>query len=250
MAGRGSNDVETVRGKTRQGFDSNSEPTYVGRPMGIRTGVIRGVVALAIALPLSVNAQPADQGETKPEATEAKPPEQGESAVRAERSDAIRSDARSLRLGDVDASKVPDSEKKTRAEKMVADQRAALSRGTDLLNEARSAKDIVQLNCVNEKLTQIKGLLRLSEQASSTMYDGLATGGGEQVNHEFTKIVVAHSRTQQLKAEAEQCVGELSVYTGETEVQVDIDENIPSNDPTLPIIPPPGPVTPPVASGF
>lgn len=217
--------------------------------MGMRTGVIRGVVALALFLPLSVNAQPAG-GENKTEAKDKKEQANENSEVRTERNDAIRSDAPSLRLGDVDAAKVPDTEKKDRTEKMLSDQRGALSRGTDLLNQARSAKDIVQLNCVNEKLTQIKGLLKLSEEASKMMYDGLAGGGGDQVNYEYTKIVVAHGRSQQLKAEAEQCVGALSVYTGETEVQVDIDDNIPAKDPTLPVTPPPGPVTPPVASGF
>jgi hypothetical protein len=241
-----------TRGISNTGFDSRLGPTYDSRPMGIRVGAKWAIAAGLLLLPIMSEAHAQSAGgdqATTDKKTDAKV--EGESKVRAERSDALRGDAPSLRLGDVDASKVSKGEKQSRADKMLGDQRAALQRGSDLLNEARGAKDIVQLNCVNEKLTQIKGLLKLSEQASTAMYDSMAaTNGGEQVNHEFTKIVVAHGRSQQLRAEAEQCVGERSVYTGDTEVDVEIDEDIPANDPTLPIAPPPGPTTSPVASGI
>jgi hypothetical protein len=169
--------------------------------------------------------------------------------VRSERDDARRT-AIGSRVGDIDAANITDAEKKVRAERMIGDARKSLARATELLQEARNAKDIVQLNCVNEKLTQIKGLLRLSEKASVQMYEAMAKGAQDVVNHEYTKIAVAGQKTQLLRTEAEQCVGELSVYTGDTEVQVEISDDIPQTDPTLPIAPPPGPGTPPVASAF
>lgn len=156
----------------------------------------------------------------------------------------------SLELGFVDASQVSLTDKRNRTEQMLAEERGSLVRGTELLQEARAAKDIVQLNCVNEKLTQIKGLLKLSEQASVKMYEAIAAYTEDVINHEFTKIWVAHQKTMLLKSEAEQCVGELSVYAGDTEVEVIIDDAIGEDDPTEQDPPVPGPAVPPVASGF
>jgi len=137
-----------------------------------------------------------------------------------------------------------------RRDALLGEMRDALRRVTEILGEARASKDIVQLNCVNEKLTQVKGLLRISEDASVKMYDAVASNTMDVINHEFTKISVAHQKTIILRAEAEQCVGELSVYTGETEVTVEIDPDISDRDPTQPDSPPIGPEVPPVASGF
>lgn len=160
-----------------------------------------------------------------------------------------------LTFGNVDPTKVPLEEKKTRVESMLVDQRDTLGRVVTILAEARSSKDIVQLNCVNEKLTQIKGLLKISEQASLQMYDSIASGTQDLVNHEFTKIVVAHQKSQVLRAEAEQCVGENSVYAGDTSVDVEIESQDSGGggfgaDPTTAAAAPPGPTVPPVASTF
>lgn len=154
-----------------------------------------------------------------------------------------------FRLGEVDASKLSIVDKRTRSEEMLAEERSALGRGTELLQEARAAKDIVQMNCVSEKLTQIKGLLKLTEQASVRMYEAIASYTEDVINHEFTTIWVAHQKSMLLKSEAEQCVGELSVFTGDTEVEVLVD-GTDDHDPTEPEPPPPGPAVPPVASGF
>lgn len=171
--------------------------------------------------------------------------------VAPKRADALRREQwQALRLGKIDPSRVPIREKQRRVDAMLAEQRVALRHGTELLQEARNTKDIVQLNCVNEKLTQIKGLLKLTENAATSMYDALGADDGPTINHEFTKMFVASQRSRGLRDEAEQCVGERSVYTGRTEVEVEIDSDISPKDPTLPLPPPPGPETPSVASAF
>lgn len=156
-------------------------------------------------------------------------------------------------FGNVDAAKVPVDEKRERMETMLKDERESLARVVELLREARASKDIVQLNCVNEKLTQVKGLLKISEQSSLQMYEAIASNAGDLVNHEYTKVVVAHQKSQVLRAEAEQCVGESSVYGGATEVEVDDGtdgEGGDGSDATSNSAPPPGPAVPPVASAF
>ena len=52
--------------------------------------------------------------------------------------------------------------------------REILSRVLKHLEEAREERDVIKLNCVNEKLTAIKGLLKISEQADVSMQEALA----------------------------------------------------------------------------
>jgi hypothetical protein len=222
-------------------FDTKFAWVYLARPMRVAAGIM--TIALAVVPINHVEAQ----SETAKDAKSV-----DESNVKTEREDAQRTD-RLPSLADVDvanAQQLSTPEKQARSEKMLGEMRDGLRRVTEILGEARASKDIVQLNCVNEKLTQVKGLLRISEDASVKMYDAVASATQDVINHEFTKISVAHQKTVILRAEAEQCVGELSVYTGETEVTVEIDPDISDRDPTEPDSPPIGPEVPPVASGF
>ena len=168
----------------------------------------------------------------------------------AKREDAKRSDELAVELRAVNASKLSNDDKKKNTESMLFKQRTGLSLVTDLTADARARKDIVQLNCVNAKRIQLKGLLKLSQQAASTMYEGMATTASDTVNHQYTKIAVASQRAQLLVTEAKQCVGEEAIFAGDTDVTVEISEDIPTSDPTQPAAPPLGPALPPVASGF
>lgn len=151
---------------------------------------------------------------------------------------------------DAEVTGLSDGEKRDRAEKMLSDGRAALARGSTVLAEARAAKDVVQLNCVNEKLTQVKGLQKLSEEASVKMYDAMSGGLTEEINHQFTKISVASEKIAVLRAEIEQCVGEASVYSGETEVEFKDEGDGSKGDPTKTPPANPAPEMPPVSSTF
>lgn len=161
----------------------------------------------------------------------------------------------SLVLSDIDAASVSIDEKKSRVEDMLTSQRSTLGYAVTVLSEARKSKDIVKLNCVNEKLIQIKGLLKISEQASLHMYEAIADDAQDLINHEFTKIVVANQKSEVLKAEAKRCVGENSVYAGNTSVDVEIDGDSDGGGGSGGVgggasAPPPGPSVPPVASTF
>jgi hypothetical protein len=147
-------------------------------------------------------------------------------------------------------SKIPLPEKKARAESMVADMRAAYRRATEILGEANANKDVVQLNCIQEKLTQIGGLVDIADGSSKQMLKAAGQNRDDAVNHEFTKLAVAHQKTMQLRAEADQCVGEKAIYTGDTVVETEIDPNLTESDPTD--VPMDGvfPETPEVASRY
>jgi hypothetical protein len=99
------------------------------------------------------------------------------------------------------------------------------------LDKARSNKDIIQLNCVNDKLAGIKGFLRIAEQANKGLDDALNKRDQDLIDHEYRKVAIATVRVENWRLEVEGCVGELSQYTGNSELSVQVDPNIRTDDP-------------------
>lgn len=149
-----------------------------------------------------------------------------------------------------DASKVPDPEKVRISAESVTRMRASLKDVLGKLEEARNTKDVVKLNCVNEKLTQIKGLLRISETSDVSLQEAVAKHETGTAEHEFTKVSIARSKVDQLRAEAEECIGQLAFRTDENlAVEVETPEYLPPGDlTTIPPSFPPIDSRPPPAS--
>jgi len=147
------------------------------------------------------------------------------------------------------ASEVPDSQKLERSTQALSVMRDVLRQVIGKVEEARRTKDVVKLNCANEKLTQIKGLLRISEQADVSLQESLTRREVSTSEHEYTKVMIARQKVGQLRSEAEECIGQLAFRTDENLfVEVEEPENLPGGDPTRP--PPPDDifVRPPPAS--
>lgn len=146
------------------------------------------------------------------------------------------------------AASVPDAEKVRRSAEALSRMRDVLKDVLTKLEEARNTKDVVKLNCVNEKLTQIKGLLRISEQADVAMQEAIAKAEKQAAEHEYTKVTIARQKVDQLRAEAEECIGQLAFRTDENMVvEVEEPEGLP-DDPTDPDELPPITTRPPPAS--
>jgi hypothetical protein len=142
-----------------------------------------------------------------------------------------------------------DPEKVKRSAESVAQMRSTLKDVLGKLEEARSTKDVVKLNCVNEKLTQVKGLLRISEASDVQLQEAVAKNESSVAEHEYTKINLASSRVEQLRAEAEQCIGQLAFRIDENmSVEVEVPEYLPPGDPTIIRTGPPAVLRPPPAS--
>jgi hypothetical protein len=147
------------------------------------------------------------------------------------------------------ASEIPDAQKISRSAAAVTQMRGTLKVVLSKLEEARNTKDVVKLNCVNEKLTQVKGLLRISEQSDVALQEAVAKKDETAADHEYTKVAIAQTKVETLRSEAEQCIGQLAFRTDENlSVEVLVPSDLPGGDPTNP--PPPTPVTvnPPPAS--
>lgn len=114
--------------------------------------------------------------------------------------------------------------------KSLDSMRGTLNAAVSRLDSARKGKDIIKLNCVNEKLTAINGLVKISEEAEVALKEAIAKRDAEGKQHEFTKVLLADKRVAQLRLEVEGCVGEMSKFTGNTDIVVVTDENVRGDD--------------------
>ncbi len=121
-----------------------------------------------------------------------------------------------------------DAEKLEASADHIARMKVALKQVLGRVEEARNEKDVVKLNCVNEKLTQIKALLRVAEQADIALHEAVSNRdpGAEA---EFSKVAIARAKIDALRGESEQCIGQLAYIVDEkTTVEVQQPSNLPS----------------------
>ena len=119
-----------------------------------------------------------------------------------------------------------------------------------LQQTARRQKDIIKLNCVTDKLVQAKVNVNIAEQAMTSLQETISKSDEGGRTHEFTRLTIVNQKVLVLGTEAENCIGEDLSFVGATRVDVEIDPNIPTTDPT----PPPSPQIdvnrPPPASNY
>ena len=106
-----------------------------------------------------------------------------------------------------------------------------------LQDQAKRDKDIIRLNCVTDKVVQVRVNISIAEQSIASLQEAVTRNDeGERV-HEFTRLTIVNQKVQVLGAEAENCIGEDLSFVGATKVDVEIDPNIPQYDPTQPPTP-------------
>ncbi|CAN5923913.1 hypothetical protein BH11MYX4_BH11MYX4_37350 [soil metagenome] len=115
-----------------------------------------------------------------------------------------------------------------------------------MLEEARKQRDVVKTLCLNDKLSQVDVAIRSGRDRRTQLTAAVGRNDAELANHEFTILTVLRQRSEQLVAEANQCIGEEAAFVGDTRTKVTIDPSIPpdetpypSNDPSLVLTPPP-----------
>ena len=146
--------------------------------------------------------------------------------------------------------KLSDKDKIAHSAATITKMRETLKVVLQKLTEARESKDVVRLNCVNEKLTQIKGFIKIGEQADLALQEAVAKQDSGEADHEFTKVEVAGQHVAQLRADAEACIGQVAYEGTEGQTHVDVTEpaNLPSASVSPPPPAPPAVITPPPAS--
>jgi len=106
-----------------------------------------------------------------------------------------------------------------------------------LQDQAKREKDIIRLNCVTDKVVQVRVNISIAEQSMAALQEAVTRADEGERTHEFTRLTIVNQKVLVLGAEAENCIGEDLSFVGATKVDVEIDPNIPVYDPTQP----PGP---------
>lgn len=104
---------------------------------------------------------------------------------------------------------------------------------SDLLDQARQDRDIIKVNCLNDKLTQIDVTLRSAREHQDLLSTAVSINNDGQRNHEFVLMTIYRGRTTGLEAEARQCIGEGNgTFDTGSVVTVRVDRSIPTEDTT------------------
>ena len=126
---------------------------------------------------------------------------------------------------------LPPSEMEAQVSKSAAEMEAGAATVRRQLEQARAARDVVKVLCLNDKLNQIDVAIRSATDRTGSLRLALQRGDSDRARHEFTVVQVLADRVRDLVAEANQCIGEETGFVGESSITVQIDPNIP-DDPT------------------
>lgn len=112
----------------------------------------------------------------------------------------------------------------------VQSMRASLTKGLEELKQAREKKDAVELTCVNEQVTAMKGILRVSEDAFVSLQEAQSANDTERARYEFRKIQVSKRKMDDLLQAAINCAG-AEASSSNTSVEMEIDPSLAIIDP-------------------
>lgn len=117
-------------------------------------------------------------------------------------------------------------------DRTIARMEAAASLIRGQLGKARAERDVVKTLCLNDKLSQADVAVRTGRDRNAALKEAAGRNDAELANHEFTILSVLGQRSQQLTAEANQCIGEEAAFIGETKVETSVDPTLPPADET------------------
>jgi hypothetical protein len=114
----------------------------------------------------------------------------------------------------------------------LVDEMSTLRRTVNsMLDRATQEHDIIKVNCLNDKLTQIDVTIRSAREHLELLQTAIGLNNDGQRNHEFALMLIYQQRTRALDVEARQCVGEDAAGFGErTEVSVRTAATIPDGE--------------------
>lgn len=106
------------------------------------------------------------------------------------------------------------------------------------LEKARLARDVVKTLCLNDKMNQLDVAIRSARERRESLAAAVQRNDTDLSNHEFTILSVLKQRSDQLSAEANQCIGQEAGFVGESNVSFTVD--LPYPDDTSVFQPPGG----------
>ncbi len=118
------------------------------------------------------------------------------------------------------------------ADKILGDADAAAKNIQKMLVKAKEEKDVVKSLCLEDKLSQLTLIQQSAAERAKSLREAAGAQDQELAAHNYTLLLVFKERIAQLAAEANQCIGVEAGFVGDSTIDVDIDPNIPSEDPS------------------
>jgi hypothetical protein len=88
-----------------------------------------------------------------------------------------------------------------------------------LQQKARKEKDVIKLNCVNDKMVQMKAMMNLADDKRAQITDALTLSNGRGPER-FTEYSQSASEIKKLREDADVCVGVGPDYVGDSKLNV------------------------------
>lgn len=111
------------------------------------------------------------------------------------------------------------------ADDAMTNMHAMLRHVTQLREKAAKDKDIIKLNCVNDKLMPMKAQVNLAEGSRRDL-DQMISANDEKGRYAaYSDLTLSLDKVKDLRDEADACVGDALTYIGKTDVQVTGPEN-------------------------
>jgi len=112
------------------------------------------------------------------------------------------------------------AEMTTVGDELITGMHGMLRHVMQLREKAAKDKDIIKLNCVNDKLMPMKAQVNLAD-ASRRILDQMIGANDEKGRYAaYGDLVVSNDKVKDLRDEADACIGDALTYVGKTEVQV------------------------------
>ena len=90
------------------------------------------------------------------------------------------------------------------------------------IQQAKNDKDVIRLNCLLDKLTQLNVNANILDQSLQNLQETVTRRDETAQLHEYTRITIVNQKVQVLKTEADACVGAETNYVGPTKVVVEV----------------------------
>lgn len=175
-----------------------------------------GAAGLMLALGGSLHAQEPVAGEDASAAGQSKP---GDKSADKASDKADKASDKADKTGDKKA-KPPTAEEISKKSSELQEQMSQdLVHVGRLQQKARKDKDVIKLNCVNDKLVQMKAMMNLADDKRTQITDALTLGNGRAPEH-FTDYTRSSSDIKKLREEADVCVGVGPDYLGDSKLNV------------------------------
>jgi hypothetical protein len=86
--------------------------------------------------------------------------------------------------------------------------------------KARQEKDVIKLNCINDKMVQLKAQVNIFDSAQAQLNAGIESATADDKQGPFAEVAEAGDAVKSLRAEADICVGEPELFKQETSAEV------------------------------